>query len=170
MISVIAIVFALFTVRLGAQNIRSPADERNVNDALTHKRTMNTHYTFDAREFARQGKVNQMNRQKLQSCIAACSDCTVECRSCISECLNEQDVKMLAQCIRLNQDCAAMCMVAMEAMAGGSEFVKPICTLCATICYACAIECEIHSQVYHCTKCAEVCRKCAIECNKMSKT
>jgi hypothetical protein len=113
--------------------------------------------------------VSQDNREKYQACITACSDCIVECKSCANECLNEQDIKMMARCIRLNQDCAAMCILAMESMASNSEFVKPISSLCADICYVCAIECERHTKMKHCTKCAEACRKCAIECSKMNK-
>jgi Domain of Unknown Function (DUF326) len=111
----------------------------------------------------------EKNREKFQACITACSDCVVECKNCANECLSEQDIKAMARCIRLNQDCAAMCILAMESMASNSEFVKPISNLCADICYVCAIECERHTKMSHCTKCAEACRKCAIECSKMNK-
>ena len=76
---------------------------------------------------------------------------------------------MLTRCIRLDHDCAAICLLAMEAMAGGSEFAKQICKLCAEICNTCAVECEKHSHIEHCKKCAEVCRKFAVECSNMSK-
>lgn len=108
-----------------------------------------------------------MSHQQYQSCIAACSACAVECTHCESACLNEQDIKMLARCIKLDHDCAAICFLAMEAMASGSEFAKQICKLCEEICNACAVECEKHSHMEHCKKCAEACRKCAVECSKM---
>ncbi len=108
-----------------------------------------------------------MSHQKYQSCIAACYECAVECSHCGSECLNEQDSKALARCIKLDQDCAAICFLAIAAMARGSEFAKQICDLCAKICTACAEECEKHSHMEHCKKCAEACRKCAAECSKM---
>jgi hypothetical protein len=88
-----------------------------------------------------------MSHQKFKSCIAACSECAVECAHCESECLNEQDIKMLTRCIRLDHDCAAICLLAMEAMARGSEFAKQICKLCAEICNTCAVECEKHSHI-----------------------
>ena len=110
-----------------------------------------------------------MSHQKFKSCIAACSESAVECKHCANECLNEQDIKMLARCIRLDHDCAAICFLAMEAMAGGSEFAKQICKLCAEICNACAEECEKYSQMEHCKKWAEVCRKFSVECSNMSK-
>lgn len=109
-----------------------------------------------------------MSHEKYLSCIEACSASAVECSHCESACLEEQNVKMLAACIKLNHDCAAICFLAMEAMAGGSEFAKQICGLCAEICTACADECERHVHE-HCKECAEACRNCAIECGKINK-
>lgn len=114
-------------------------------------------------------KTNKMSHQKYQSCIAACSACAIECFHCASACLNEQDVKMFARCIKLDHDCGAICLLAVQAMAGGSEFANQICKLCAEICTACAEECEKHAHMDHCKACAEACRKCATECNNMSK-
>lgn len=109
-----------------------------------------------------------MSHQKFESCIAACSACAVECLHCESECLNEQDVKALTHCIKLDHDCAAICLFAMSAMASKSEFAAKICRLCEEICTACAVECEKHPHLEHCKKCAEACRKCAAECSKMA--
>ncbi len=125
-------------------------------------------YTGSER-LSKYARLNQENREKFQACITACSDCLVECKSCAAVCLNDRNSKTMARCIRLNQDCAAICAVAMESMASGSEFTIRICNLCIDVCYACAIECERHTQKDHCTLCAEACRKCAIECIKLSK-
>lgn len=169
-----AILFLLLTSRIDALNIHSQAAivERDYTPngyALTWEQTRDISPVLDTRENILQSAGSQTHQQKLQSCIAACSACAIECKSCLNECLNEYDVKALTRCIRLNQDCAAMCMLAVESMASGSEFAKPICSLSADICYTCALECEKHSQMNHCKKCAEVCRKCSIECSKMSK-
>ncbi len=111
----------------------------------------------------------KMGDQNFQSSIDACCACAIECSYCISECLLEQEIKMLARCIRLNHDCTAICFIAMGSIAGGSEFAKKICQLCAEICTACAIECEKHAHMEHCAKCAEACRKCAAECESLVK-
>jgi Domain of Unknown Function (DUF326) len=108
-----------------------------------------------------------MPLKKYQHCIDACADSIVACKNCANEDLNEQDIEMLARCIRLNLDCAAVCILAMQAMASESEFVKQICKLCAEICNTCADECEKHTHMEHCQKCAEACRRCAEECSKM---
>lgn len=110
-----------------------------------------------------------MSHQKFQECIDACTECAVECKHCATACLEEKDVQMLARCIKLDHDCAAICLLATEAMASGSEFVMQICNLCADICEKCAQECEKHSHMEHCKRCAEACRKCAEQCRAMSR-
>ena len=105
-----------------------------------------------------------MSHQKYQSCITACAECAAECKHCASACLDEQDMNRLTHCIKLNTDCAAICLLAVEFMASGSEFANKVCKLCAEICNACADECEKHSHMGHCKRCAEECRKCAAIC------
>jgi hypothetical protein len=104
---------------------------------------------------------------KYQNCIDECVACTIECRHCITACLHETEIKMLTQCIKLNDDCAAVCLLAMNAMVSGSGFADKICSLCAEICTACAVECEKHSHMEHCARCAVQCRKCASACTSM---
>lgn len=110
-----------------------------------------------------------MSHQKYQTGIDACLECVVTCSHCFGSCLEESDVKMFARCIRLDHDCAAICSLAIQAMASDSDFAQEICALCAEICTACADECEKHAHMDHCKACAEACRKCAAECLKMSK-
>ncbi len=79
----------------------------------------------------------------------------------------EEDVKMLAKCIQLDMECAAICYAAAQLMSLGSEQAKEICRLCADICEQCGDECGKH-QTQHCKECAEACRQCADECRKMT--
>ncbi|RYF27328.1 MAG: four-helix bundle copper-binding protein, partial [Comamonadaceae bacterium] len=81
--------------------------------------------------------------------------------------LQEQDVKMMARCIALDMDCAAICQLAAAAMARGSEHVKAICSLCADICQSCGDECAKHD-MEHCQQCAKACHQCAQECRTMA--
>jgi len=74
---------------------------------------------------------------------------------------------MMARCIALDIDCAAICQLAASAMARGSEHSKAICALCADICQSCAEECAKH-QMEHCQQCAQACRECAQQCRKMA--
>jgi hypothetical protein len=97
----------------------------------------------------------------------ACIACTIACENCATECLHEQDAKMMARCIELDRDCADICALAVRLMARGSEFAARICAVCAEVCDACAQECGKHDNE-HCKRCAEACRKCAEECRKMA--
>jgi hypothetical protein len=109
-----------------------------------------------------------MANQSWMDCIKACDACATECESCATSCLGEAEVKRLSQCIALDRDCADVCRLASALMSRGSPFAKQLCMLCATVCEACAAECEKHSAMDHCRICAEVCRRCAAECRRMA--
>jgi hypothetical protein len=109
-----------------------------------------------------------MAHQQHQSCIAACNACADACDHCASACLQEQDVQMMAQCIALDMDCAAICRLAAGAMSRGSPFAREICGLCAQMCQASGDECGKHS-MDHCQACAQACRACADECRRMAQ-
>ena len=74
---------------------------------------------------------------------------------------------MMARCIQLDMECAALCYTAAQLMSLGSDKAKEICRLCADACQACADECSQHD-TKHCRECAELCRRCAEECRKMA--
>lgn len=107
-----------------------------------------------------------MGHQMNDVCIAACNACADACDHCLAASLQEANVKMMARCIALDVDCAAICRLAAGYMSRGSEFTDQICALCAQICQVCADECGNH-QMEHCRACAEACRKCAEECRAM---
>lgn len=106
-----------------------------------------------------------MSNEQYRSCLEACNACVVACERCAAACLNEQE--KMAECIRLDRDCADICRLAAAFMARDSRFAKAICGLCATICDACAAECAKHVHS-HCRACAEACRACARECRQMA--
>jgi|SRR5688500_7296053 hypothetical protein len=108
-----------------------------------------------------------MVKEKYQECIDACQACAAACDYCAVECLEEADVQMMTECIRLDLYCADICRTAATFMARGDEYAKEICELCATICDDCAIECRKH-EMEHCQACADACEQCAEECRKMA--
>ena len=83
-----------------------------------------------------------------------------ECNECAAACLREEEVKMMARCITLDVDCAAIWQRAVAAMARDSEHVTAICSLCGDICDSCADECSKHA-MEHCQRCAEACKRSA---------
>lgn len=102
-----------------------------------------------------------------KACIDACLNCAAICNHCASSCTQEEDVKLMARCIQLDMECAALCYAAAQLMSLGSDKAKELCRLCADACEACGEECGKH-QMKHCQECADACRKCVEECRKMA--
>jgi hypothetical protein len=86
---------------------------------------------------------------------------------CANACLGEPDVQKMAECIRLDRGCAALCWEASAFMSRDSRFIAEVCRLCAEVCDACGAECARH-KAGHCQRCAEACRRCAEECRCMA--
>ena len=108
------------------------------------------------------------NRQ-YHACLEACVECLVACEMCSDACLDEENVRMMVRCIRLDRDCAEACVAAMRAMARGGPLAAELCRACAEACDRCAEECERHAGKHdHCRVCAEACRRCAAECRGMA--
>lgn len=111
-----------------------------------------------------------MAHQNNKSLIESLSNCAMECNHCATACLDEQDVKMLSTCIKLDIDCADVCQLTASLIARSSEHGFHLLKECAEICDACAEECEKHAQhMEHCKVCAEECRRCAEECRAVTE-
>ncbi|MGY8527166.1 four-helix bundle copper-binding protein [Paracidovorax citrulli] len=108
-----------------------------------------------------------MPNTNYQACIDACARCVQACQYCAASCLQEQDVQMMTECIRLDLDCADICQLAVNVMSRGSDCAKPVCALCAEICQRCGDECAKH-QMDHCQQCAQACHACAQACRQMA--
>ena len=106
-----------------------------------------------------------MSHEENRHLVDLLANCVAECNHCAASCLEEQDVKMLAQCIKLDIDCAEICSLSISFISRGSKHAEHLLRECAEICESCAAECEKHSHMEHCRKCAEVCRMCAEACN-----
>lgn len=110
-----------------------------------------------------------MAHEKNQSLMQALNDCAAECNHCATACLDEQNVKMLAKCIKLDVDCAQICSLTAAFVARDSAHAMHLMKECAEICDACAAECEKHAAHHdHCKRCAEACRACAEACRSMA--
>ncbi len=107
-----------------------------------------------------------MRLDHYKKCIEACLNSASLCHHCASSCLKEEDVKMMASCIQLDMECAALCYASAQLMSLGSAKAMSLCKLCAETCEACADECSKHDNE-HCQACAAACRKCAEECKNM---
>lgn len=111
-----------------------------------------------------------MSHEQFRTVIDALYDCATECLHCENACLDEQDVKGLARCIRLDRECAETCLFSAKMLSAGTEFSGEVMNLCANVCDACAEECGKHAHhMEHCRVCAEACRRCAAECRSAVK-
>lgn len=106
-------------------------------------------------------------KDRLAACIDACFDCAQACSACADACLGERDIAMLMRCIRLDQDCADICIATGRIL---SRQQQPDLRIlgrqihsCLLACEVCAEECGKH-QHEHCRACAEACRACANAC------
>ena len=102
-----------------------------------------------------------------QKCIDACNRCAQACYECFEACLSEADVRARTKCIKMLVECAQMCQMSAAGMASNGRFIKEHCNLCATVCDACAQECNMFKD-QHCKQCAQECRTCAQECREMT--
>jgi hypothetical protein len=102
-----------------------------------------------------------------RDCIQACLDCVTACEACQQACLAMPAAAQMADCIRLNRDCADLCLLAFSWMSRGTHLATLLCETCGIVCDYCASECENH-QVGHCQACAEACRHCAAVCRSVA--
>lgn len=104
-----------------------------------------------------------MAQEKYEELLRTLHECMEACNHCFDACLQEDDVQMMAGCIRLDRECADMCGYLEQAITRKSPFVKELASVCAIICEACAAECEKHDHE-HCQQCAKACFDCAEAC------
>lgn len=109
-----------------------------------------------------------MSKEQIESIIEALNNCAVKCNQCYDECLKSDHVNMMANCIRLERECAEFSAFVAQALARGTEFASEYAELCIKICEACGNECNKHAQhMESCQKCADACFACAEQCRKL---
>jgi hypothetical protein len=107
-----------------------------------------------------------MAHEENRSLITTLNECALECNHCFDACLEERDMKLLKNCIKLNRDCADVCQLTASLIARDSPHGEHMLKECIEICNACAAECEKHAHMNHCRICAETCRACAEICSR----
>ncbi len=109
-----------------------------------------------------------MKNQNAEALMQALLTCTATCETCATACLNETDVKMMTNCIKLDRDCADICSLAVRLIQRDSFISREFLLICERICHLCATECSKHTHE-HCLKCAEACKECAHICHQYHK-
>jgi len=100
---------------------------------------------------------------KNEKWIHTLGNCINHCNYCADACLDEENVKMMVNCIRTDRVCAEVCSTLNQPLAMAFSDVSDMVTYCEKVCNLCADECESH-EPKHCKDCANACRKCADEC------
>lgn len=111
--------------------------------------------------------ISELPAETQLSVLASCNACADACNHCAASCLREPELPMMARCIALDIDCADLCRTLAVSLARGSEWARPLATVCAELCDACAMECSRHAQG-HCQCCADACRRCAEDCRLLA--
>lgn len=101
-----------------------------------------------------------------ESLVKTLNNCIAHCNWCADACLDEDNVKKMAECIRLDRICAETCKAAAQAVVSNAKTdVSALIKACQTICEKCGEECAKH-ETDHCKACAEACKKCADACRE----
>ena len=101
-----------------------------------------------------------MRNEKL---IHALGNCINHCNYCSDACLDEDNVKMMVPCIRLDRVCAEACAALVQILAVKDSDSRDLVAYCQKVCRQCAEECEKH-EAQHCKDCAKACRECEEAC------
>lgn len=108
-----------------------------------------------------------MTENKNSYLVKILAECAEKCNNCASACLEERDMKLLKDCIKLDIDCADICQLTAKLIARDSQHAEHLLKECVEVCIACATECEKHAHMEHCKVCAETCRTCAELCSQV---
>ena len=108
-----------------------------------------------------------MPRKKIHAHVTEYSDYLVCASRFDLEILNENEAFSVARCTSLSRDCAAIYILSMAAVASGKPFARQFCELIASICNACAEECERSSNLESANLTAADCRRYALESRKL---
>ena len=79
-----------------------------------------------------------------KKCIEACYLCATACDNCAASCLDEENLEMMRECIKLDMQCANICRLAAQFMTLNSGSAQDLCRLCADVCQKCGDECGKH--------------------------
>lgn len=101
-----------------------------------------------------------MRNEKL---IHALGNCINHCNYCADACLDEDDVKKMKECIRIDKVCAEACAALSQILAIKGSDAAGLVKYCQEVCRKCAEECEKHN-TQHCKDCAKACRECEEAC------
>jgi len=102
-----------------------------------------------------------------ENLIHALGNCINHCNYCADACLDEEDIKKMVDCIRIDRVCAEACAALIQILSIKYENVQGLVSYCQEVCRKCAEECEKHD-TQHCRDCAKACRECEQACKQFA--
>ncbi|HYW20604.1 MAG TPA: four-helix bundle copper-binding protein [Nodularia sp. (in: cyanobacteria)] len=104
---------------------------------------------------------------EMQASKQSCIECQITCIDTLKYIKGQggkySDMAMMS----MMRDCAEMCMMCVNMINDGSEFMGNTCSLCAEMCDRTAMACEKMGSDATMMFCAAICRKCAEYCKTM---
>jgi len=115
--------------------------------------------------------VSSAGKEALRTIVEA-TECSLVCTTCADACLAQDAAAELADCIRLDLECAEICRLVARLLARPGrqdrDSLERALNACTQACLACATECQRYADRFeHCRICAEACRACAEACGTM---
>ncbi|KLV26263.1 four-helix bundle copper-binding protein [Niallia circulans] len=101
--------------------------------------------------------------EKEQLLIKSLQECMIVCNHCLNECLTEEQVAPMLDCIHMNRESIQFCSYLEQAIIRKSPYAKEFAEICLSVCEDCANECKKHDH-RHCQYCAEICKECVEAC------
>ncbi len=104
------------------------------------------------------------NTDSKEEHIDACIACAEACKACAEAC---QEMDGMENCVKLCNDCAAICDAYITLLESESTFCDEVCNVFVNICEACQVECKLHEDCEdceECVECAEACKACIVTC------
>jgi hypothetical protein len=110
----------------------------------------------------------------IQHCVEACFACAQTCTVCADACMSEPNIAELRECIRVDMDCADVCVATGRVVARLNRPhrtpMKALLTACIEACRTCAEQCSQHAGMHeHCRICAQTCVACEQACASLHK-
>ncbi|MBU7584721.1 MAG: four-helix bundle copper-binding protein [Nostoc sp. TH1S01] len=97
-----------------------------------------------------------------------CIECHTICIDTLKYCKNKGGRYIDMTMMSMMRDCAEMCMMCVNMINDGSEFMGNACSLCAEMCDRTAMVCDQMSEDPTMRLCAAICRQCAEYCKAMA--
>jgi hypothetical protein len=111
--------------------------------------------------------MNETILSQMQAGKEICIECQTTCIDTLKYCQIQGGKYSDIQMMSMMRDCAEMCMMCVNMINDGSEFMGNTCSLCAEICNRTAIICDKMASDATMMFCAAICRHCAEFCKTM---